>query len=111
MGGRVIHQQVTLIVPRRANIPGMSLAEYATNMKILEDALVAQFGGFTAVDGHGAWESNGDVLHEEVRVYTLGSNYHLDGEDLATLRRTVKILLDQRAVYLAAYDLAEEPVR
>ena len=105
-------QQVTLVVPLGPNVPGMSVGEYDINLLRLERSLCSQFGGWTAVDGRGAGLSeDGDTLHEQVRVYTLAAYIGLTSDDLAELRQLVKVLLDQRAVYLAAYDLAEKPIQ
>lgn len=139
-------QQVTLVVPLGPNVPGISVSEYDGNLAVLELALVRMFGGWTAVDGHGAWEPGplttcegckwdfadepehvaaakdsgncpncgrtlGDTLYEPVRVYTLATGIEITFDDLAILRQRVKVLLDQRAVYLAAYDLAEKPIQ
>lgn len=105
----MIQQQVTLVVPLGPNVPGMSVGEYDGNLAELELALIALFGGFTAVDGRGAWEEGSVVLREDVRVYTLGGN--IDADTIVYLRQRVSQLLDQRAVYLATYDLAEKPVQ
>ena len=104
-------QQVTLVVPLAPNIPGMSVGEYDGNLAQLERELIATLGGFTSVNGRGAWEDGSVVLHEDVRVYTIAAYIGLTSDDLAALRQRVKVLLDQRAVYLAAYDLAEKPVQ
>lgn len=113
------YQQVTLVVPLGPNVGGgdtdytIRAARYSHRMKLaeLENALCAQFGGWTATDGQGAWNEGSVVLREDVRVYTLAASIGLTSDDLAQLRHRVKVLLDQRAVYLAAYDLAEKPVQ
>ncbi len=105
-------QQVTLVVPLGPNVPGMGVGEYDGNLAVLETELVSLFGGFTAVDGRGAWEPvRGSTLYESVRVYTLAASIGITSADLAQIRQRVKVLLDQRAVYLAVYDLAEKPVQ
>lgn len=108
------NRQMTLIVPLRPNVPGMSVTDYNGNLALLELELIDDFGGFTAVDGRGAWRPsavNGDVLYEPVRIFTLACAIGLTSDGIAALRHRVKVLLDQRAVYLAAYDLAEKPVQ
>lgn len=104
--------QLTLIVPLGPNVPGMSVAEYDGNLAELEVELIADFGGLTSVDGRGDWrDSAGDTLNERVRVYTLGLELgNWPAGVLGSIRQRVKVLLDQQAVYLAAYDLAEQPV-
>ena len=109
MTGRFV--QATLVVPTSPNQGSMSVAGYDYALGQLELELIATFGGFTAVDGRGAWENGPQVLHEQVRVYTLAAENGMTAVGLAALRERVKNLLDQRAVYLAAYDLAEKPVQ
>ena len=105
-------QQITLVVPLTPNFPGMSIGTYDDSLAELEQGLITQFGGWTAVDGRGAWDEGlGDTFYEAVRVYTLATHIGLSYEGLATLRERVKVLLDQRVVYLAAYALAEQPVQ
>lgn len=114
-------QQVTLVVPLTPNardgdsdqLIGAARYHYRQALAELEESLVALFGGFTAVDGRGAWrpEEIGETLYEDVRVFTLAAHIGLTTDALAELRQHVKVLLDQRAVYLAAYDLAEKPVQ
>ena len=115
MGGRVtFNRQMTLIVPLQPNVPGMSVTDYNGNLALLEVELIDEFGGFTAVDGRGAWRPaavNGDTLYEPVRIFTIACASGLTSDYTAELRERVKVLLDQRAVYLAAYDLAEKPVQ
>jgi hypothetical protein len=92
----------------------MGVAQYDRNLAQLEIELIATFGGFTAVDGRGAMEDGSTVLREPVRVYTLALTlpprvFH--PWEIVNLRKRVKVLLDQRTVYLATYDLAEKPVQ
>jgi hypothetical protein len=92
----------------------MSVGEYDLNLAQLERELIASFGGFTVTKGRGACEDGPVILQEPVRVYTLAVQLPADDDDkgypIAILRARVKELLDQRTVYLAAYDLAEKPV-
>ena len=99
-------QQLTLVVPTKPNQGSMDVDDYRYALAQLERELTSMFGGFTVIEGRGAWENGSQVLHEQVRVYTLAAE-----NGMTTLRERVKELLDQRAVYLAAYDLAEKPVQ
>ncbi len=103
--------QATLVVPTGPNQGSMSVHDYDSALRELEAELLAAFGGFTAVDGHGAsWDGSTTILRESVRVYTLALSAVLVDQALLTLRERVKVLLDQRTVYLSAVDTAEKPV-
>jgi len=103
--------QATLVVPTDPNQGSMSVADYDHALGQLEQELTATFGGFTVVRGRGAWEEGSQVLHEQVRVYTLALDTALVDQALFTLRERVKELLDQHTVYLAACDVTDKPVQ
>lgn len=76
----------------------------------VETLLLDAFGGFTAVDGRGAWRSPAGVDHiEPVRVYTVAvEDRHVDRIMLRAIAERVLYDGHQESVYLRHADGAVE---
>jgi hypothetical protein len=105
--------EARLIVPTEPNaVKRESWREaYETQLALLERDLVRTFGGYTATEGRGAWDTGeGAVQYERVRVYLLSFEGLAHDPRLHYLRDMVKERLDQKAVYLSHTIIEDEAV-
>lgn len=106
--------EARLIVPESPNAGSwMSEADYVDGVYQLELHLADCFGGFTRVPGLGAWVDDGQVKYEAVNVYII--DWCDANEDAGAafdgLREYVKVVLDQRAVYLSHHYIEDAAVQ
>ena len=107
------HIEVRLIVPTEPNgDDALSSMDYHSQLALLERELIRAFGGFTATEGRGVWDSGTTVIAEPVRVYL----FYFDTDNGVAknlfhgLRDMVKTRLNQQAVYLSRTIIESNPI-